>query len=166
MATMIIEPILQELSKMVYDLEEKKKNLNYTESDNQQAHALIAQTPTIYDKCVDSDIKECDIIKERLWSLVGEDERLHDKVNVHFTAYVQSFQIGEKTTIKERAVIEPGVKIGKGCTIGKQAVIKKDVQIGRNVIVEDNVTVSGNIRPNQIVYEYTHKEDKGQTYFM
>ena len=163
---MITTPILTELSKMVSDLEEKKKSLTYTEADNLQAHALIAQSPTIYDKCTDGDRIECDLIKERLWSLVGEDERLHDKVNVHFTAYVQSFQIGEKTTIKEKAVIEKGVKIGKGCTIGKQAVIKKDVQIGRNVIVGDNVTVSGNIRPNHVVYEYTHKEDKGQTYFM
>ena len=64
---MITEPILEELSKMVSTLEDKKRNLEYTEDDNIQAHALIAQTPTIYDKCVNSDRVECDEIKERLF---------------------------------------------------------------------------------------------------
>jgi len=158
-------PVLEELDKMVSKLEEKKRNLDYNESDNKQALALIVSVPDIYDNCVNGSVEKCDEIKERLWSLVGEDERLHDKTNVHFTAHVQSFQIGEKTTIKEKAVIEPEVKIGKGCTIGKNAVIKEGVQIGRNVIIGDNVTVTSHVRPNQIVYEYTPTDNEGQTYF-
>lgn len=163
---MITKPVLQELDKMVSKLEKKKRNLDYTDSDNKQAHALIAQTPLVYDNCVNGSRIKCDQIKERLWSLVGEDERLHDKTNVHFSAHVQSFEIGEKTTIKEKAVIELNTKIGKGCIIGKNSVIKEGVQIGRNVIVGDNVTVTANIRPNQVVYEYTQIDNKGQTYFM
>ncbi len=60
---------------------------------------------------------------------------------IHFTADVQSTNIGERTTVWQFSVILPGAVIGQDCNINCHTFIENDVKIGNRVTIKSGVFI-------------------------
>ncbi len=76
---------------------------------------------------------------------------LSPSIKIHSTADVQSFSIGDHTTVWQFSVILQGAIIGSNCNINSHTFIENDVIIGNNVTIKcgvylwDGITLENNV---------------------